>query len=695
LKPDRSSKTPTRTELTDPDEPEYLAQDGDIDDDAVDDDLARRDNERAGAALNAYLKSQEAVLFRSDSVFRVRVRSSAPIEAREVPFCLVPPDATLMKANRWKKTPVDKRLALVQARINPESIAAMRERVSAFLAQTRALGRELDVDPELFWPALDTDGLEEQSRYATILARMQATHAQQVERRHAQRVKEAVRLEDYPESFPAVKLPRRFVALLGPTNSGKTHRAVDALKQARSGVYLAPLRLLANENYERLADAGIAVSLITGEERKLHPQATHFASTVEMLDPHRTVDIAVVDEVQMLEDAERGSAWTAAVCGVSAQTVYLLGSPTAESALRALAARLGVPLEVEHLERKAPLEVDPKPAMGLNTLKPGDALIAFSRRDVLFLAQQLARMGRSVATIYGALSPEARRAQARRFESGEATIVVATDAIGMGLNLPISRVVFSSVTKFDGYEEDFLPRALLHQIAGRAGRFGIHEAGRVAGLDEFAHRHIQRELRKQPEPLHDTRFQVSPSLDHLHALQAATDEQSLEKLLQRFVQNLDVRDDFFVPANLEDSLARAPLLDRTGLSLQDRVMLSLVPINSNVIVLDAAWRGWVGAMARGEVCRFRRDYAAERMDLQEAEDVCRVCAAYSWLSYRRPDVFPDGEAARQLAVRLSGLIDEMLARRHGGNEGRGAGRERTPRREDRRPRNNRTRRSWR
>jgi len=652
------------------------------------------DAARVHDALYAHLKAHDAVLFRTDSVFCVRVRGRAQVDGRDVPFCLVPPDGTLMKANRWKKTPADKRLALVHERINAASVAAMRERVSAFLVRTRELGASLDIDPEPYWPALDTDGLEEQGRFATIEGRMQAAHAQQLEQRNAQRVKAAVRLADYPESFPAVTLPRRFIALLGPTNSGKTHRAVDALKQARSGVYLAPLRLLANENYERLADAGVAVSLVTGEERKLHAQATHFASTVEMLDPHRPVDVAVIDEVQMLEDAERGSAWTAAVCGVPAQTVYLLGSPTAEPALRALAARLSVPLEIEHLQRKAPLEVDPKPVMGLNALKPGDALIAFSRRDVLYLAQQLSRMGRSVATIYGALSPEARRAQARRFESGEASIVVATDAIGMGLNLPISRVVFSSVSKFDGYDEDYLPRALLHQIAGRAGRFGIHEAGRVAGLDEFAHRHIQRELRKQPDPLHATRFQVSPSLDHLHALQAATGEQSLEKLLQRFVRNLDLRDDFFIPANLEDSLARAPLLDRTGLSLQDRVMLSLVPINSKVIVLDAAWRGWVGAMARGEVSRFRRDYAPARMELQEAEDVCRVCAAYSWLSYRRPDVFPDGEQARELMVRLSLAIDDMLARRHGG-EGGHARREARPRRDDRRPRRTRSNGPWR
>jgi ATP-dependent RNA helicase SUPV3L1/SUV3 len=464
-------------------------------------------------------------------------------------------------------------------------------------------------------------------------------------------------------------MPRRFVGLLGPTNSGKTHRAVDALKRATSGVYLAPLRLLANENYERLDEAGVPVSLVTGEERKLHPQATHFASTVEMLDPHRPVDVAVIDEVQMLEDPDRGGAWTAAVCGVPAQTVYLLGSPTAEPALHALAARLGVPLQIEHLERKAPLEVEQRALGSLGALRRGDALIAFSRRDVLFLAQQLSRMGRSVATIYGALSPEARRAQARRFESGEAEIVVATDAIGMGLNLPISRVVFTTVAKFDGYEEDFIPRALLHQIAGRAGRFGLHEAGRVCALDEPAHRHLARELRKPPPPLAATRFQVSPSLDHLRALQEATGERSLELLLQRFVRNLDLQDDFFVPANLAEQATRAPLLDRTGLSLEDRVMLSLVPINTNVLALETAWRGWVWAMSRGEVSRLREPRNASALDLQEAEDECRLCAAYSWLSYRRPEEFPDGALARELAMDLSTHIDALLARRHAAAHG--------------------------
>ncbi|HZP88795.1 MAG TPA: helicase-related protein [Burkholderiales bacterium] len=638
--------------LTGVEDPEYALESGD-------------------EALYAYLKAQRAELFRSASVFRVRVAGEAELDGEKIPYRLVPPDGTLMKANRWKKTRAADRLALVEARINSAALRAMQWRVEDFLRRTQLLAGELDLDPRDFWPALMTDGHEEVSRFQTIVERMQAAHERLHEVRSAARAKAAINLSDYPESFPAVALPRKFVALLGPTNSGKTHRAIEALKCAQSGVYLAPLRLLANENYERLDEAGVPVSLITGEERKLHPNATHFASTVEMLDPNRAVDVAVVDEVQMLEDADRGSAWTAAVCGVPAQTVYLLGSPTAEPALRALAQRLAVPLEIEHLERKAPLEVESKPLAGLNALRRGDALIAFSRRDVLFLARQLSQMGRSVATIYGALSPEARRAQARRFESGEVDIVVATDAIGMGLNLPIQRIVFSRVTKFDGYEEDFVPRALLHQISGRAGRFGLHEAGRVAALDERDHRYLQRELRVQPEALEASQFQVAPSLEHLRALQEATGEHSLEKLLQRFVKNLDLRDDFFVPANLTDQLARAPILDRTRLSLDDRVVLSLVPINTEVVMLDNAWRGWVFAMSKGQVTRFRDDVQRFGFDLQQAEDMCRLCAAYSWLSYRRPDAFPDGQAARDLAVKLSALIDQLLAHRHGARGSRG------------------------
>ena len=123
----------------------------------------------------------------------------------------------------------------------------------------------------------------------------------------AAQTRAAVNLSLYPESFTvAQSLHRHFIAILGPTNSGKTHVAMEHLARAKSGVYLAPLRLLALENYNRLHSAGLAVSLVTGEQRKLHPAATHIASTVEMLDPRRHVQVAVIDEIQLLADTSRG-----------------------------------------------------------------------------------------------------------------------------------------------------------------------------------------------------------------------------------------------------------------------------------------------------------------------------------------------------------------------------------------------------
>src|SRR5690606_22120962 len=164
--------------------------------------------------------------------------------------------------------------------------------------------------------------------------------------------------------------------------------------------------------------------------------------------------------------------------------------------------------------------------------------------------------GLSVATLYGNLSPEVRRAQAARFREGQADIVVGTDAIAMGLNLPIQRVVLTTATKFNGVEEEEIPAALARQIAGRAGRFGVHEEGFVAGFDPDTH-HIMRSLLKEKlPPVAPTGFSVAPSLEHLHRIAAVTGEQSLARLLQRFIHNTDVPDGFFYPRITEDQAER-------------------------------------------------------------------------------------------------------------------------------------------
>ena len=131
----------------------------------------------------------------------------------------------------------------------------------------------------------------------------------------------------YLASFPhARRIKRHHHFYLGPTNSGKTHQALLALQQAESGVYLAPLRLLAMEIRDRLVAAGVPCNLITGEERVLMPGAKHTASTIEMMNPNKKVAVAVIDEIQMLQDPDRGSAWTAALVGVPAEQVYVCGS---------------------------------------------------------------------------------------------------------------------------------------------------------------------------------------------------------------------------------------------------------------------------------------------------------------------------------------------------------------------------------
>jgi ATP-dependent RNA helicase SUPV3L1/SUV3 len=459
---------------------------------------------------------------------------------------------------------------------------------------------------------------------------------------------------------------RRFVAILGPTNSGKTHQAMDALAQAATGVYLAPLRLLALENYERLADRGVAVSLVTGEERRITPGATHVASTIEMLDSSRPVEVVVIDEIQMLEDLERGSAWTAAVCGAAAKTVYLLGALSARAAVEALAERLGCELEVRTLERKSPLEMAQRAVGSVGQLRRGDALIAFSRREVLSWATTIVEAGFRVATIYGNLSPEVRRAQAQRFRNGEADIVVATDAIGMGLNLPVARVVFTTAKKFDGISEDLLPPWLTQQIAGRAGRFGLHEAGLVAGFDDHTHRIIGRLMSTPPDPLSNRGFYVTPSLHHVRSIAAATGERALAKLLELFSRNIDLTDDFFLPGDLTEQTERAQWLDTLPLSLEHRFTLSLVPVATRVETLRQAWEGWARALAKEKTSHLSIEpVGAARYPLQAAEDACKKYSAYAWLGYRLPDYYPDAEAAVSLARSMSETVDEMLARQHG------------------------------
>jgi ATP-dependent RNA helicase SUPV3L1/SUV3 len=630
----------------------------------------------------------------------LRFAGEVRYEGLRVPYRLVPARGVLAKPSKWRKMDLLARRALLEERTLDADLQRLHAETEEFVRDIAEDADEFGWDPMLFLDVLDELETSEPAEYVFQRISQRLTHAveREEEERHAARTKESINLAEYPQSFEvASRMGRKFIALLGPTNSGKTHRAMEALAKAASGVYLAPLRLLALENYERLQAARphgangdpIKVSLITGEERRLAENATHVASTVEMLDTKTPVEVAVIDEIQMLADRDRGAAWTTAVCGAPAKVVYLVGAPEARRAIEALAERLEVPLEVHVLKRMAPLAMEPQAVRKLSNLRRGDAVIAFSRREVLMWRDMITEKGFSVATVYGNLSPEVRRAQAERFREGQADIVVGTDALAMGLNMPIARIVMTTAVKYNGYEEEEISAALARQIAGRAGRYGVHEEGFVAGYDDDTH-YVMRSLMKEKiPPVAATGFAVAPSLEQLHRISAVTGETSLVKLLKRFVHNIDVPDGFFYPRITEEQNERAEWLDTLPLSVAEKFMLSLVPISSRVPVLQSAWEHWSLSLAKKRITRLQPHEHPQQlfmMNLQEVEDACRLYSAYAWLGYRLPEYFPSIELAQELAREASERVDSMLQQQNTAARKRGGGKATSGRREGKRGR---------
>jgi ATP-dependent RNA helicase SUPV3L1/SUV3 len=270
--------------------------------------------------------------------------------------------------------------------------------------------------------------------------------------------------------------PETIVAHLGPTNSGKTHHALEFLAEQGRGVYAGPLRMLAQEAHRRLSDrlGPGRVGLVTGEER-IDEEAPITCRTVEMAPLQG--EVLVLDEIQWADDEERGSAWTRLMLAGEYRHIRVLGAldalPLVERAFPAV--------EVRVFERKLPLEWIGE--RSLTSLTPGTVVIAFSRKAVLALAGESHRHfpGR-VAVLYGAMPLASRREEIDRFLGGGADICVATDVLGHGVNLPCETLLFAETTKFDGQERRNLEPWELGQIAGRAGRFGLVERGHVGTL---------------------------------------------------------------------------------------------------------------------------------------------------------------------------------------------------------------------
>ncbi|WP_442593890.1 DEAD/DEAH box helicase [Neobacillus sp. D3-1R] len=296
----------------------------------------------------------------------------------------------------------------------------------------------------------------------------------------------------------------RYVLHIGETNTGKTHHALEKMKEAESGLYLAPLRLLALEVYDKLNAEGTPCSLKTGEEEKVVNDAQHISCTVEMFHEKDFYEVVVIDEAQMITDKDRGFSWYKAITKANANEVHIIGSKNAKSIILKLLGDSDI--EIHEYSREIPLEVESQ-IFKMNHVKKGDALICFSRKRVLEYAARLQRAGHTVSMIYGSMPPETRQKQVQRFIKGETKVIVSTDAIGMGLNLPIRRIVFLENDKFDGTKRRRLTSQEVKQIAGRAGRKGIYNVGKVAFLTDIK---IMKELlEKEDVPVNQ--FAIAPT----------------------------------------------------------------------------------------------------------------------------------------------------------------------------------------
>lgn len=309
-------------------------------------------------------------------------------------------------------------------------------------------------------------------------------------------------------------------AVLGPTNTGKTHLAIERMCGHSSGMIGFPLRLLAREVYDRVVKLKGAkqVALITGEERIVPPDARWFLCTAESMPLQRDLAFVALDEAQLGADPERGHVFTDRLLRARGrEETMILGSETLRPMVKAL-----VP-DAEIVNRPRFSTLSYAGARKLSRLPKRSVIVAFSAEEVYAVAEMIRRLRGGAAVVMGALSPRTRNAQVAMFQASEVDYLVATDAIGMGLNMDVNHVAFASLTKFDGYRQRRLTVSEMAQIAGRAGRHqrdGTFGALTADGPGAFT-----------PEEIHAIEHHHFPRLDFLYWRDGEPDCDSVDALI--------------------------------------------------------------------------------------------------------------------------------------------------------------------
>lgn len=495
------------------------------------------------------------------------------------------------------------------------------------------------------------------------------------------------------EWFPeARKMKRKIIMHVGPTNSGKTYNSLQKLSKAKSGYYAGPLRLLAREIYERFNKEGIRCNLITGEE--VVPSIDEFgkvseisSGTIEMIPLSKKMDICIIDEIQMIADTTRGNAWTSALLGVQAKEIHLCGEASAVPIVKKICEITGDEIEIKHFERLGKLTVEKNTVKSLKSLKKGDCLITFSKRTIIDLKCRIERETKfKVAVIYGALPPEIRSEQASGFNNGEYDVLVASDAIGMGLNLKINRIVFDKVLKFDGKKFNLLTASQTKQIGGRAGRYSkVHgeSEGFVTAMRRDDLKFITRMMKK---PIPDIEKAIIWPTDIVwkHYMTKFEKGTPFFQILLQFVKDIKNSNLSFYEINEIDARAEIlkifmeeDLYKRT--TVQDQLTLSLAPVNLDIsaTVKQIAIKLFKNVADCTSKTIFDFDFLQPDiiknssrvtaqplqviLTLQKLEDMHKIVLLFLWLSQRWPTLFIDKESAFDMKSLIEKRITQELS----------------------------------
>ncbi|MCD7467539.1 RNA helicase [Datura stramonium] len=423
--------------------------------------------------------------------------------------------------------------------------------------------------------------------------------------------------------YPHARKKSRNVFLhVGPTNSGKTYYALKQLESSSSGVYCGPLRLLAWEVAKRLNKSNVPCDLITGQEREEVEGARHKSVTVEMADVVSDYDCAIIDEIQMIGCRSRGFSFTRALLGLAANELHLCGDAAAVPLVQEILKVTGDTIKVQYYERLSPLVPLKVPLGSFSNIRTGDCIVTFSRTEIYRMKKQIETGGmHRCSVVYGSLPPETRTRQATMFNDASRRAGRYKSKFSVG-----------EVTCL---EADDLP--LLH-----------------SSLDS-------------PSPVLE-RAGLFPNFDLLYMYSRLHPKHGLHEILEHFLDNAKLSEHYFI-ANCEELLKVAALIDTLPLSLHDKYLFCISPVDMDDDISSQGLTQFATNYSKNGLVRLREIFTPGTLKvpkshtaLKELESIHKVLDLYVWLSFRLEESFPDRELASSQKAICSLLIEEFLER---------------------------------